>query len=360
MKGANSILMFCSTLWGNNLARTYPFYRALGGGKVVVAGWLKRGKDIYGPYKGKMHFLPLRLGASLPLDLLRLLREAARADVIHCFKPLWSSFLPARTLSWLFRKPLVLDIEDLDWQPDGRFSLNSLSHGMAKKVRVKTVHSRALQKLWGGNIVRTGADEIFFADHVHGGKKIRELYGLRDRFVITFAGSLRPHKGFDVMAAALEHLPENVILMVVGASDETSKAMLDDYRTRLGERIMLIPPQPFDKMPDFLAAADMVVLPQLNNPTAEHQIPAKLYDAMAAGKPVAVSDVGDMPEILGGTGIVFRAGDADACAGAIRQVMENPEWAKELGNAARERCRGLYSTDKTREELLAAYEDASG
>ncbi|MFH0830238.1 MAG: glycosyltransferase family 4 protein [Candidatus Aenigmatarchaeota archaeon] len=359
MERFNNILMFCPTLWGNNIVRTYPFVRALGGRRIIVAGWLKKGKSIYEPYKGRMNFLPLRTGARLPYDLLKLMRAARKADVIHCFKPIWSSMLPAWALSKLFRKPLVLDIEDLDWKPGGMPSLNSLSHFIAKKVRVKTVHSTALQRLWGGKIIRTGADESFFETDRKGAEDVRKSLGLKGKFVIIFAGAIRPHKGFEILAEAVKKLPNNVVLLSVGAADETSVRALDAVRRDISDRLVTVSPQPFEKMPSFLAASDMVVLPQLQEESAEHQIPAKLYDAMAASKSIAVSDVGDMPEILGNTGIVFRAGDSDACTGAIRKVMDNPAGAEVMGKAARARCKRLYSADNIRQELLSAYSEAS-
>ena len=98
-------------------------------------------------------------------------------------------------------------------------------------------------------------------------------------------------------------------------------------------------------MPVFLAAADLVCLPQRDEPYARAQIPAKVFEAMAMGCPVVATDVSDLGEILNGCGLVVPPSDTASLARAIDGLISNQDLQTTLGHRARERCVKLYSWD---------------
>src|SRR5207244_387393 len=57
---------------------------------------------------------------------------------------------------------------------------------------------------------------------------------------------------------------------------------------------------PFDDVPRYLVAADVVAVPQRATTDTLGQVPAKLFDAMALGRPIVSTAVSMIPEILGG------------------------------------------------------------
>jgi glycosyltransferase involved in cell wall biosynthesis len=114
--------------------------------------------------------------------------------------------------------------------------------------------------------------------------------------------------------------------------------------------------QPFAKIPYFLSAADVVALPQRDIPFAHAQVPAKVFDAMAMAKPIIATDVGDLPAILQGCGIIIPPGDVKALGEAIHKVVDNPDLASALGNRARQRCINQYSWGKMSEDLIPIIE----
>ncbi len=98
-------------------------------------------------------------------------------------------------------------------------------------------------------------------------------------------------------------------------------------------------------MPELLAMADLVALPQRRHPVAEAQIPAKVFEAMAMAKPVVATAVSDLPEILAGCGIIVEPENVSQLAAAIEIVLTDCQRGEEMGERARERHQQEYSWD---------------
>jgi glycosyltransferase involved in cell wall biosynthesis len=83
-------------------------------------------------------------------------------------------------------------------------------------------------------------------------------------------------------------------------------------------------------VPDILKSADIIVL-------ASHWEGLSLssIEGMASGRPFVASDVDGLREIVGGNGVLFHDGDADALAGCLKELSENPD----LYRSVAEKCK---------------------
>ena len=217
-----------------------------------------------------------------------------------------------------------------------------------------TVASRFLQRRFGGTLIPhvrdTDAWKPGRADAADG----RRLLGVGDKRVVMFLGTPRGYKGLDDLAAAVASLGRaDVALAVVGVSAESAA----------GQRILgrcpgaaLVPWVPFDQVPTLLSAADVVAVPQRETPDTVGQVPAKIFDAMALGRPVVSTRVSMIPEILDGCGLIVEPGDVSGLASAISRLLDGPAEAEALGARARERCVERYSFQAARRELFPLIE----
>jgi glycosyltransferase involved in cell wall biosynthesis len=98
-------------------------------------------------------------------------------------------------------------------------------------------------------------------------------------------------------------------------------------------------------MPEVVAAAHVIIVPQRDDRTANAQFPIKLTDGMAMAKPIISTEVGDIPEILRDSGYLVEPRSPHALARAIEAVFADPDLARRRGERARERCANFYSTD---------------
>lgn len=163
-----------------------------------------------------------------------------------------------------------------------------------------------------------------------------------DAELIAFVGTPRPHKGIDQIVEAIRLLRRpRLKLLIVGA--EPGDSYVGQLLHELPDAIVAVPPQPTSTMPQYLAAADLVVLPQRRGSAGHGQVPAKLFDAMAMGKPIVASDVGGLPSYLGQAGVVVPPEDVSSLARAIESILSDRLAAQRLGAAARALCVERYS-----------------
>jgi glycosyltransferase involved in cell wall biosynthesis len=80
---------------------------------------------------------------------------------------------------------------------------------------------------------------------------------------------------------------------------------------------------------------------------------------MAQSRPVVASNVGGIPDWLDDreTGLLVPAGDLSALAAAVTSVLDDTEWAGQMGTAAWQRA-GRFSVEAHLERLDRAYEQA--
>jgi glycosyltransferase involved in cell wall biosynthesis len=97
------------------------------------------------------------------------------------------------------------------------------------------------------------------------------------------------------------------------------------------------------ELPRAIAEADVCVVPHRDCPHWQSTIPNKLFDYMAAGKPVLVSDVRPMARIVGETeaGLVFRDNDAEDFSRCLSR-LEDPALRQRLGQNGRRAVEARY------------------
>ena len=145
----------------------------------------------------------------------------------------------------------------------------------------------ALQKKFGGVIVPHARDEACFDPRKVDASATRRWLELaaQDKIVL-FVGTPRPHKGLlEVLAAVRSCGSPHYRFVVVGTP--TDKWFAEELKNAGGDCLRLLPDQPFTRLPELLAAADLMCLLQdLDSEITKYQLPAKVVDAAAMGIPV--------------------------------------------------------------------------
>jgi glycosyltransferase involved in cell wall biosynthesis len=308
---------------------------------------------------------------AMSFDVLAALADLADGDVLYAVKPWAASFGAALLAKLRKRRPLVLDIDDweMSFANDAlkTMSLFGRMKYLAKTLfaplvpfgfwnafwcerlmflaDAKTVSNRFLRKKFGGTIVVHARDTEMFSPQRYASDEIRRAHGIAlDAKVVMFFGSICEHKGVDRLVDAIVSLDDHdvrLVLVGVDLSDPYARSVSDAATARLGERYRCFGFQPFAKVPEFLSIADVVVVPQQKNDVSRGQLPAKFFDAMAMGKVVVTTDVGDAREVFAdGCGVI--AGEGVDFATAIAGVLADPESVRAMGLRARQKCVDLY------------------
>jgi glycosyltransferase involved in cell wall biosynthesis len=173
-------------------------------------------------------------------------------------------------------------------------------------------------------------------------ERIRDRYGLPPATTFAFSlGRLTARKGCLVLLEAVRRVREEApSLCFVWIGDGDQRAEVEAYLERhvLGDAFRVIPPSRIG--PDRLDLLELLRLADFFiHPSFMEGLPGAVLEAMALGKACVASRVNAIPEAItdGENGILVPAGDAEALAGAILRLFNDPELRERLGAAARAR-----------------------
>jgi glycosyltransferase involved in cell wall biosynthesis len=187
------------------------------------------------------------------------------------------------------------------------------------------------------DLVPNGTDPLMFNPNVDG-IEFRKTHDLVDKFVALYAGAHGMSNDLEtVLSAAKILLPrKDIILVLLG--DGKDKPALQAQAARQGlENVLFVPPIPKLEMPVALAAADACIAILKPIDMYKTTYPNKVFDYMAAGKPVILAIGGVIRQVIedAGGGLAVQPGDPQALAQAIQQLADDPALADHMGIQAR-------------------------
>ncbi len=194
------------------------------------------------------------------------------------------------------------------------------------------------------------------------GEKIREELGIEDK-VVFMAGDVTPWKGAEVFIkaarAVVQECRQVSFIMTAKGTYEFERERLRKLKNMikmydLEDRFFLLGIR--EDMEEVYAASDVVVLPYLET-FALMSIPLSLLEAMASGKPVIASRVGDIGYVVrdGREGLLVRPGSWEELAEKILRLLNDEELAKKLGFNSREKIEREYNWDSILEKYIILY-----
>jgi glycosyltransferase involved in cell wall biosynthesis len=255
-------------------------------------------------------------------------RAAKRHNIPTIF---YSIDIDYRLVPQKFLQPLGKWIES--WNIRHADLILSINEGL----REYTIRMGAQREKTG--VIRAGIDLKQYDPSKVSGKEIRTQYGIADDdIVLFFMGWLYRFSGLQEVAESLAKVEEkypNLKLFIVGDGDAYEDLRILREKLHFEDRIILAGKQPFEKIPSFIAMADICLLPAHNNKIMHDIVPIKMYEYMAMGKPVVATKLyGVMKEFGEGNGI-FYVNTSDQ---VILKVIEliNYRTIQSEGNRARD------------------------
>jgi glycosyltransferase involved in cell wall biosynthesis len=282
-----------------------------------------------------------------------------RADVVLVSSPTFFSILSGWLLARMKRARFVVEVRDL-WPAifvelgvltNRRviallMRLELAAYAAADQVVVVSEGFRADLISRGVppakvHTIRNGVDAARFAIATGAGRDWRARLGAATGdCLVLYAGTHGISQALPAIADAAARVadrPGGACVRFAFVGDGADKRRLERRVAELGLRnTVLLPGVPHTEMPWLLAAADICLVPLRDVPLFATFIPSKMFECLAAGRPVIGSVTGEAAQLLAEAGaVVVPPEDSGALAAAIGTLAADPELRAVLGKAGR-------------------------
>lgn len=331
---------------------------------VIIRRW-KFGSALRGGFKKS-----LRSSAHLPFSILSLSRFARREgiDIIQC-----TSTPRTATLGWLIarlaRSLLLLHYHVIVGRYGGPRHFLEMRIGRIADFGIAVSRFLAGQLRESGipaaklGVVINGVDCQRFHPSVDGSSIRREYDIAPDEPVVLELARIIQQKRQEDLVQALaiaRHKVSNLRGLLVGWDDPRYDGPFASYREELeslrvsgnlGTSLIIAQPRP--EAPQMLSAANIVVLPSLDD-----ACPLTVLEAMASGKPLIGANSGAIPELIadGVTGFLVPPKTHEALAERITQLALDPSLRESMGRAARLRAETYFDENQVASNFARVYE----
>lgn len=183
-------------------------------------------------------------------------------------------------------------------------------------------------------VIPNAVDTTLFREQAPSQRLIR-AYGLKDKVVVGYVGSLTGYEGLEELVQAMNQLIDDgldIVLMIVG--DGRHKKRLETLAK--SKRIIFTGRVPFEEVEEYYSLFDICPFPRNNYEVCQYVPPLKILEAMAMKKSIIVSNVAPLLEIIedNKNGLVCQADSVENLKEAIFKLYSDKELRKVLSQNA--------------------------
>ncbi|NEX62721.1 glycosyltransferase WbuB [Noviherbaspirillum galbum] len=289
--------------------------------------------------------------ASLPVVARQLLW---RPDVVWVVEPPLACAPAALCLAKLTRARAWLHIQD--YEVDAAFALGLLKGSLARRMvlgierwlmrrfdQVSTISDSMMKHALDKGVE---AERLVHCpnwidlSHIYpldGPSSYRSELGIADNTIVAlYSGNMGNKQGLEILADAARRLADEPRIMFVFCGNGAGRSKLEEQTAGL-RNVRFLDLQPFERLNDLLGLADIHLLPQRAD-AADLVMPSKLTGMLASGRAVVATAHADteLGRVVSKCSVITAPGDADAFAGAVRDLAHDRERRHALGKAGRE------------------------
>jgi len=204
------------------------------------------------------------------------------------------------------------------------------------------------------HLIPNGANVTLFRYQPQERARLRAELGLEGKFIAIYAGIHGIAQGLETLVEAARRLQAHPDIHFLLVGDGPEKAAIADLARRHNlPNFTLLPAQPRERIPAYLSAADLALVPLRNVELFKGALPSKIFDAWACERPVLLSVDGEARRILEtvGGGLFVPPEDPEAIAQALLALQADPARRAAMGRRGREFTVEHYSRRAQAERL---------
>jgi len=303
----------------------------------------------------------------------RIGRKLTKPDVVFATHTPLTIGLAGLALARYFDVPFVFEVRDL-W-PEALVNVGALKNPagiwwlrrMAKKIYAGADHIVALSPGMKDGIVRAGVptekvtvipnacDLDLFRPDLDGSAHRKRL-GLGDRFMAIYFGAIGLANGLDYVIEAARILTErrknNIVLVLHGNGGKRPELENMAHKYELNN-VVFSDPVPGKTDVAALVAGSQACMTIFRACKEQNWSPNKMFDALAAGKPVLINVPGWLGETIESNkcGRCLDPYSPETLADVLEELAADPQLCKEMGKNARALAEREFARDKLADRL---------
>jgi glycosyltransferase involved in cell wall biosynthesis len=268
------------------------------------------------------------------------LKLAKDADIIHTTT--FNGAFPAWLVSKLRKKPCILTVHEVwlgkwkDLVEVGR--LNAFMHNLLERLiyllnfdkYIGVSKSTEKQLLDIGkpknkvSYIYNGMDYEHWNPKRYNRNIVRKNLGIENKFVYMFTGRPGVSKGLEYLLKAVQIISKEIkdsVLVAIVSKDKAYQKRYDYIKNmikslKIGDKVILLDPIPYKDLPNYIIAADCIVVPSLSEGFG-----FAAAEACAMNIPVVTSDTTSLPEVVSGKYLLIKPKDEKAIADAVVSIQ---------------------------------------
>ncbi|MBF0465494.1 MAG: glycosyltransferase family 4 protein [Nitrospirae bacterium] len=303
-------------------------------------------------------------------DFLKIYREIAefKPHIIHIMEEPFSlasyEFITVSKLLTPKPKIILYSYENIDFRQKFPYSyFQSYNLKNADAITVVPAESVSIWKNRGFRkaiyTIPPGVDTTLYEEST-GIKRPDMIHKAKNAFKIGYAGRIIPEKGIETVVMAVAILKDrgrDCVFFIAGGGTHKGELQKLISEAGINDLVYFLDAISQNEMPAFYNSLDVLVLPSLTTDRWKEQFGRVLIEAMASKTPVIGSSSGEIPTVIGNSGLVFRENDALHLADSIQKLMDNTELRAELSKSGHERVHDNYTWSKVADNYIKVYKE---
>jgi len=257
-----------------------------------------------------------------------------KADLIYT----WT--IPAALLAEMIGIPVIIELHDV---PVGRFAPTLFRYflKLKGKKRVLIITQALLERLYldydkkqlqGITQISPNGTDLEVYQDLPKGSEARRLLGIPEKFTAVYTGHFYIGRGMNLLFDLAKGFPD-INFMWVGGQTETVNYWRSKIQEQNIKNIILTGFISKKELPAYQAAGDVLLMPyeeviegSSGGNTVDICSPMKMFDYLAAGRPIVSSDLPVIHEVLSSQNAVFcKPNDVDDWKNAIIELKNNSD-----------------------------------
>lgn len=294
-------------------------------------------------------------------------RFAGKVDVVVATSPPPTVGLAGWMISRLKRSKFVVDIRDL-W-PESALALGEMKPGLLANILKKielflyrkadriTIAVPGFRKyIMNLGISKekiedlpNGANLDMFSGKQQYATEIRKRHGWDGKFVVLFSGNLGLAQGLNYILATANQMRAHHNILFVFIGDGVEKQGVQKKAREMDlKNVLFLEKQSREKMPQFISAADVCLVPLIKHRLFLNALPSKMFEYMACEKPILVAIDGEAKMLIqkSEAGIFVEPENVPKMKEAILELYHNREMMLTMGFKGRKYVEQYYCRKK--------------